>query len=895
VRTRPALIAREAERQRVDAFCAAVPGGPRTFLVRGEPGIGKSALWQHGLERCRAAGFEVLVARPAPEEMTLALSCLHDLFEPVDGARPLDAALDEVTRGRAVLSTLRDLAAAGPTVLAIDDVQWLDAASASALRYALRRLQDEPVGVLATARSEACVTALPERTPTSWYAEVELGPLDRESLRRVLAGYVDAISRPALTWIHAVSAGNPLYAIELARLQADGFAAGGPLPLPQSLKAAVEQRLDSVAPEVATLLETVAANGATRVDELPREPLEQATQDGLLVIGEDLRVRFQHPLVASTVYARTGPLERHALHAALALKASEPDVRARHLALSTVDPDEDVARELEEAATRANAAGASALAAEFAGHAVRLTPAGAPERARRAGLEIDGLAAAGEAGRALALADQLLGELPPGPARAEALLRRALLEDDDRATAESLLLRVLDDAADVPGLRARALIRLGHLRVVDAGQMRTAVARVSEALELADQSGDEQLQLYAASRLGHLQALSGAPRPELMARAVELEQRLGSPRMFSGPRLLLGKQLLYGGDLEASRRLLHELHDESVRSGNEFVRPRCLYDLALVECAAGDLEAAGRCVEQGLEAVRDARYTDLERLLLYPLALVQAWRGNAGEARSAATELLQRAQRRGGSIGQALARRVLGQLALACGDAEGAASELGEAARILDEVGIAHPGAFPVLADAAEALACAGNRDDAGRLLLRLQSQAAACSSRWAAASALRARGALLLAGGQPGEAIEPLTEALEVLDELGHRPEAARAALVLGRALLRDGRRARAGEAFADAERRFSRIGAALWRERAAEELERAAPGRTAGELTAAERRVAALVAQGRRNRQIAQTLFMSVATVEAHLTRTYRKLRIGSRSDLARLVADGSLNLND
>ncbi len=514
-----------------------------------------------------------------------------------------------------------------------------------------------------------------------------------------------------------------------------------------------------------------------------------------------------------------------------------------------------------------------------------------PSSARRCRLEIDGLAASGEAGRALALADGLVAALPPGRERAEALLCRALLEDDDRGTAESLLLRVLDDAGDDPRLRARALIRLGHLRVVDAGQMRTAVARVAEALELAEESGDEDLQLYAASRLGHLSALAGAPRRDLMQRAVEIELRRGTPRMFSGPRMLLGKQLLYDGDVDGARRLLCELYDDAVREGNEFVRPRCLYDLALVACAEGDLAEAERCVQLGLEAVRDARYTDLERLLLYPLALVQAWLGNAAEARAAATDMLERVQRRGGTIGLVLARRVLGQLALASGDAEQAAAELGEAARILDVVGIAHPGAFPVLADAAEALACAGDREAAETLVLRLEGQAAACASEWAAASAARARGVLLLTGRDPAAAIEPLTGALATLDRLGLRPEAARTALLVGRALLRDGRKARATEALADAERRFAAIGAALWRARALEELERAAPGRAAGELTAAERKVAALVAQGRRNRQIAQTLFMSVATVEAHLTRIYRKLRIGSRSDLARLVADGSV----
>src|SRR5262249_23379736 len=159
---------------------------------------------------------------------------------------------------------------------------------------------------------------------------------------------------------------------------------------------------------------------------------------------------------------------------------------------------------------------------------------------------------------------------------------------DDRATAECLLLRALEHAGDDDVLRARALIRLGHSRVVSVGDMQLAIARVGEALELAERRGDRALQVYAASPPGHLQALAANPRPNLMARAVEIERANGSPRMFSGPRLLLGKQLLYAGDLDGSRRLLHEVLDEAVRAGNEFVRPRALYDLALVACAAGD-------------------------------------------------------------------------------------------------------------------------------------------------------------------------------------------------------------------------------------------------------------------------------------------------------------------
>ena len=206
-------------------------------------------------------------------------------------------------------------------------------------------------------------------------------------------------------------------------------------------------------------------------------------------------------------------------------------------------------------------------------------------------------------------------------------------------------------------------------------------------------------------------------------------------------------------------------------------------------------------------------------------------------------------------------------------------------------MGYRNPGAFPVLPDAIEALALSGDQAAAEALLARLEQEAEAIASPWALAAAERARGTLALARGSPGDAAALLRSAADAFERLGCAPDAARAVLLHGRALLRAGRRAHAADALADARRRFAAIGAPLWEARATAELERAAPGRARGELTPTERRIAGLVAEGRRNREIGQALFMSVATVEAHLTRTYRKLGIRSRSELARRVADGTL----
>jgi DNA-binding NarL/FixJ family response regulator/tetratricopeptide (TPR) repeat protein len=902
------IVGRDAEQDRIDAFVAMLADGPRALVIRGEPGIGKTTLWRYAVDRCRRAGARVLLTRPAEDEMPLALGGLVDLFEQLsldEAALHLDD--DPMARGRAVLDGLRGLADAGPVVIAVDDLQWLDSASARALRYALRRLEEEPVGVVAAARLAeeaedplALPTTLPGR-----HEELVLGPLGQGALRVVLTGFVASITRPALRRIHAVSGGNPLYAIELVRARGtdDRSLAAGGVRLPESLQAAIRRRIETVPTELVPLLETASALGPTSVPEL-RETLAGVDADGLLavagrhellVVEENLEVRFAHPLVGSAVYARMSPLARRSLHGRLAAHAADPDVRARHLALSSDDPDGDVAELLERAAERASGRGAADLAAEFASHSARLTPPGADEDARRRALaEITHRAAAGEASRALALAGRLVDSLPPGPGRAEAQVRRAYLWDDDAGTQEAFLLGALGDAVEDALLRGRVLDQLGWLRV-SSGDLRGSIECAEEALAIADRVGDRELQMHAAAALGDHEAIAGRHRPDLMARAVLLEQELGTPALWIGPRALLGKQLLWAGELVAARTQLSSVHADVVRSGNELRRPYHLFDLGLVECAAGRLDAAEELVRRAMEAARDAEDSYGARLLLYPLGLVEAWRGRSEEARATAGLLLEGATRRGALPSIARARRVLGLVALSEGDAATAAAELAEAAALLETMGFAHPGAPPVLPDAVEALAASGAVEPARALLARLERQAAAVGSAWASAEAERCRGVLLLAEGDAETAAAMLEASAASLRRLDHEPSAARAVLAQGRALLRAGRRTAAAEALADARDRFAAMGASLWEARAAEELERAAPGRASGELTRAERSVVTLVAQGKRNREVAQALYMSVATVEAHLTRIYRKLEIHSRSELARLVADGTIVVSD
>ena len=893
----PELVGRDRECARLGDFVNAVPEAARALIVGGEPGIGKTALWWRGVRECERAGFRVLVTRPGEEEMQLGLTGLVDLFGDATDVR----ADNPFARGHAALAAVRRLADEAPVVIGVDDLQWLDGGSARALRFALRRLDREPVGLLATMRAGGDPLAVAAALPPGRTEELVLGPLGPAELRRLLsdAHAVEAISAPALQRIYEVSAGNPLYALELGRALARSGAHAVGLPLPDSLQAALAGRLEH-AGDLEELLRTVSALGPTSVGalraalpDLPIEAqLDAAQERGLLVVDDELHVRFAHPLLGSVVYDGMPAFARRSLHARLAAGASDPDVRARHLALSTDEPDPEVATLLEAAAGRARDLEAFDRAADFAGHSLRLTPpSDRGGRLRRALLEIDDLAIAGDLNRALELADHLVATSAPGPERCEALLERAYIDDDDVVAGVERLRDALPEIGEDAVLRGRMLGHIGWVLGLFAGDLPGGLDAARDWEESADPAVDPAHWMSSAAQLAYMETLAGRARDELMAEAVACEARLGKPILWTSPRTLQAETWFWAGDLDAARAQFEAVRDDAARTGTRTHHPYSMFDLALVDCVAGEFATAEARVRDGIEAARDAEDTWAERLLLYPRALVDAWRGRGERARGGARQRLEEAEAKSELPGVVRGRNVLGFLALSEGEDETAARELGEAARLLEAMGYRHPGAFPVLPDAIEALARTGQEDAAGSLLARLEREARAVTSPWALAAAERGRGTLELAKGRSEDAVAHLRSAAEAFERLGCAPDATRALLLHGRALLRAGRRGQAADSLAEAQHRFAAMGAPLWEARAAEELERAAPGRATGALTPTERRIAALVAQGKRNREIAQALFISVATVEAHLTRTYRKLDIRSRSQLARLVADGSL----
>lgn len=890
-------VGREAEQSLLRGWLMKVPNGLRAMVLSGEPGIGKSTLLQTALDEWRHSGGTVLTARPAMDEVSLELSGIVDLFEPLE----VDVVVarnetDPIARGRMAVEALQRCAGDAPTLIAIDDVQWLDAASVRSLRYALRRLHSAPLGVMVTTRGEADALDLPGLLPVGDSEAVTVGALDPSSIGTIVRRVQTTISPPLLRRIQEMSAGNPLFALELAR---DLRWADEGL-LPESLQDAIRHRLSDAPPDLMPLLDAVAVLARTSISELDvllRTPnvvelINRASELDLLSAGDNGEVRFAHPLIGTVVYEQVPTLAKRSLHARAARHTSDADRAAHHLARCTDPPDPVVAGLLEDASRRAADRGEHGLAAEFGAQSVRLTePDDERSRVRRACEQTRFLAAAGEMTRALEVADRLIDSLPAGPVRAGALVERAQLEDADLDVGEQLLVRALEESADDAVVRGRVLDQLGWLRGVFRGDLSAGVACARDAWSLADAVDDHDFRMSAAAGLSNMQTLAGSPRPDLMDEAVAIEQEFGRPPLWAGPSVLRAEQLLWAGDLGAARSLLRTAVTHAEQRGNHRWQPYSLYDLAAVEGAAGNFFLADELLGRAFEAARDCEDAHVESWIFYRHALVATWLGRVVEARRAAQHRVDTASRRGERPGLTRARSVLGLLALSLGDLSTAVRELTASVRLLDEMGFAHPGAVPALPDAIEALALAGDVDSAGELLAKLGEQAARVDSAWVDAALERATGTVALAHRDEA-APSILDRAAVAFADLGFRPDSARATLVRGRALVRAGKRTEAADALTSARDAFASMGAQLWADRAAGELERAMVGRTSdrasSELTATERRIAELVTDGLKNREIAQRLFVKTATVEAHLTRIYRKLQIRSRSELALRILD-------
>jgi predicted ATPase len=363
------IIGRREELLTLEAFLTDIPAGGQALLLEGEPGIGKTALWQEGLRAAKERGIRALQARPSDSEAQIAFAALGDLVAPVLGTalprvvplqrRALETALllresegtppDVRVLGLALLSIMRTLAQQGPLLVAIDDVQWLDASSADVVTFALRRLEAEPIAVFATVRGRQVDVPLALDRTFSGFRRLPVEPLSVGAIHRLLWGRLGlALPRPVLVRLHRTTGGNAFFALEVGRALTDGTirADDVDVALPESLRAVVAQRLSALPGSVRETLVAVAALATPTVTVLKPlggtvvDDLELAQRRRVLEFDGD-RIRFAHPLLAPACY-ETMPLHRRRrVHERLAALDVDPEERARHLAIAAEGPNEE--------------------------------------------------------------------------------------------------------------------------------------------------------------------------------------------------------------------------------------------------------------------------------------------------------------------------------------------------------------------------------------------------------------------------------------------------------------------------------------------------------------------------------------------------------------------------
>ena len=380
------LVGREDELVRVLEFVSQASEGPRAMVIGGEAGIGKTTLWRAAIESEEAQQLTVLSARCVEAELPLGLAGLSDLLQNVFPAvaddltdyersalavaigleAPKEGQRDAIVLPRAFLALLRALALDRPVLVAIDDVQWLDAPSARVVAFAGRRLGDSRIAMLLTQRDGTGDPLDAASTFGESFEEVRLSPLSMGSLAHLVRTRLGMrIPRPLLARVHDASGGNPMFALEFARAigERDGSQLG-PVPIPASLQELVRARLEQQPPDVRRLLAIVGAceqptpSLLAAVDANAAGSLDAAVDAGVLTIGIDGTVGFTHPLLASAAYADLTASRRRAIHAQIACALSDVEARARHLALAQSEPDEAVAALLDDACARARARGA---------------------------------------------------------------------------------------------------------------------------------------------------------------------------------------------------------------------------------------------------------------------------------------------------------------------------------------------------------------------------------------------------------------------------------------------------------------------------------------------------------------------------------------------------------
>jgi DNA-binding CsgD family transcriptional regulator len=905
------LTGRFSERGVLDRFVADVRGGGgRALVMRGEPGVGKTALLDYLASR--ASGCRVARAVGVQSEMELAFAALHQLCAPMlDHAESLPLPQREALRtalglsagpvpdrfmvGLAVLSLLSETARERPLICIVDDQQWLDRASAQALGFAARRMAADPVGLVFAARVPGeDLAGLPELM-VEGLAEDDAAAL-LESVLTGLAGPLDTRVRDRII---ADTHGNPLALLELPRGLTPAELTGGfgvrtaAVPLAGRIEENFTRQLEALPAQTQRLVQLAAADptgdpvlvwraaGRLAIGAGAAEPAAKA---GLAEFGA--RVRFRHPLVRSAAYRSASVQTRQQLHGALAEAtdpAADPDRRAWHRAEAAPGPDEEVAAELEQCAGRAVSRGGLAAAAAFLERSAGLTldPA---RRAQRA-------LAAAQAKRQVGALDAALGLLAmaeAGPldelhrARGDLLRAQIAFASSHGRAAPPLMLSAAKQLETLDIELARETYLEAFTAALFVGRLSTAVADVARAVRMAPappgaaRAADLLLDGLAMLVTQGYPAGTPALRRALLGfRDQDLSAQEGLSWLW-----LAGRAAMAVWD-DDTWHILASRHVKLARdTGALSELPLAVRSRILLHAHAGEL-AEGAALIAEAQAVADATGIPLGP---YGALGVAAFRGHEAEA----TELFQAAM--DGVTSRGEGRGVTSQYAAALlYNGLGRYDKALAAAELVceyDDVGVLGWS----LAELAEAAVRSGQPRRASDALQRLSETTRASGTDWALGTEARSRA--LLSKGQTAE--NCYREAIERLGRTRMRPAVARAHLLYGEWLRRENRRQDARAELRTAHGLFTTMGIEAFAERARRELLAAGDTvrkptvETASELTAQEAHIARLAAGGRTNVEIGAQLFLSTRTVEWHLSKVYAKLGVGSRRELRRALAN-------
>jgi DNA-binding CsgD family transcriptional regulator len=908
------LVGRDAERARIGALLEAAHASRSGALaVRGEPGIGKTALLEDAREQ--AAGMHILSARGVESESDLPFAGLHQLVRPAlhlieglpgpqaDGLRGALGLAERAGDNRFLISVacvtlLSELAESGPVLCLIDDAQWLDAPSADALLFVARRLGAEGIVMLFAARETEDVHFESTGLPV-----VELGALDVESASALLTRHAgDAIAPAVRDALVEESGGNALALVELpVGLSRAQLAGEEPLqqrlPLTRGVQRLFLDRVSGLPEPTQALLLVVAADDTGQLSTIMRaagslgvgeDALAPAEQAGVIsVLGTTLELR--HPLVRSAVYGRAASTERRAVHLALAKALDgelELDQRAWHRATAASGPDSEVADELEQAAERARLRSGHAAAARALERAAQLSVDDDP-RGRRLVAAATAAWDGGEPKRALALlagADPLVAE-PRTRAqlvhvRGEIQFRcGGLLEGYDTLVAGSAIAAPLDmrkalemlfDAANA------AAIAGDYTRVAEAG-------RRAAALPLSG-DGVDRLLVGLLIGVGTLQRGDSVHELSHVLDTIEYGHELDEPRWLIW---VSGAAQLVGDKARAADLLRRAIALARSSARREQLAP-ALVSFVLDGMIEGRHSVLGEVLE-GLALSREAGLRNLATTFLACHAWFAGVRGEDAECTTYATEAAEVSRASGAGLSYAIAEWALAISDLTGGRPSETAARL-EAGHEAT-AGLRHPYiALLSTPDLVEACARTGRHERAETAFTALERFAEPEGPTWARALAARCRA--LRAGGR--DAALEFERALDLHAD-GARPfDTARTTLLYGELLRRERRRVDARAQLGAALETFEQLGAEAWARRARAELRasgaaaRRRDPSTINQLTPQELQIARFVAEGLSNKEVAAQLFLSPRTIDYHLRNVFAKLGITSRTQLAGLALE-------